>query len=662
MWPARTLKLQASSLDDSLTSSPGPPPHLSPVSLRLSGNAGNERVTAPSPVQRAKPVWRGGTENRARFKVSSLFLRFSLLPPPPPLQSRVTWATSSSDLEHDPSLSRGLTRSPTPSAFLWIEDPEQLPSRQLKAKVDRLEELLRTLGSSSQPSSSLSLPSPPPTAIPPTSRPSPTPSLVVPPIRASHSRASSAPAAVDASVVVPRPVNRARQLAQRILTRLVFAGEDVPQISIPNFDPTFLAAQLSRIEEQYAATVPFFAHPTPSALHAVISAEEYDRCVRAVLPTTQQAQLTLNAFFVLVNPFLGLIHPPTFLAQCEEFWHSGSMPEGAWLATYFLACGNGLSAMSDEIGNGVVPVGEAKEFLVRTWNDAGRRVLAANNFVPKPTIEGIRALHLLLQWWCVDGGRYFEASLSITATIAGAVAELGLNRDPEEDDSNMDPAEHQTRRRIYWATYCHDAMIRGAVGHPWSPYSEEEITVRFPVDDAAASDIPTPLYSAAILNARITKLTTRIKPLTKEEVSSVLDELEALDEPYAKDVLRFAMVRWGYVRLQRFAAKAGVTDGGRQDELSAIYFGALTSPCFSSPSLSDCSLTRRGASQLDGRNGFGTRRSIERHPPQNALSRRFCCCRPCGYVYILSFSSRRYLNLLLLQVLRSPSPSTTRPR
>jgi hypothetical protein len=242
---------------------------------------------------------------------------------------------------------------------------------------------------------------------------------------------------------------------------------------------------------------------------------------------------------------------------------------------------------------------QAKELLARTWMDAGRRVLAANEFVQKPTLEGLRALHLLLQWWSSEGGRYLEASLSITSSIVSAVVDLGLHQDPEELDQLMDPLEMDLRRRVFWATYTYDTMVRGAIGHPWSAFDEDDISCKFPqgaspsrsvpllsfeahrttsADNATSSSIPAPLYSASILNARITKLTSRIKPITREEVTVVLDELEALDEPHSHDILRFAMVRWGYVRLQRFASKAGVTDGGRQDQLAALYFGSFRLP------------------------------------------------------------------------------------
>mgnify|MGYP006876455717 CR=1 FL=1 len=120
--------------------------------------------------------------------------------------------------------------------------------------------------------------------------------------------------------------------------------------------------------------------PHPAALYVPISAEEYRREVEGALPTLAQAQLTLTAYFALSNNFLRLIHPPTFLAQCDHYWRTGQTPEPNWLATYLIVCAYGLLAAPDtpDTANPMLPTGPGKEMLARTWFDAARRVLAAN--------------------------------------------------------------------------------------------------------------------------------------------------------------------------------------------------------------------------------------------------------------------------------------------
>ncbi|GAA5984346.1 hypothetical protein JCM11641_006191 [Rhodosporidiobolus odoratus] len=466
-------------------------------------------------------------------------------------------------------LTRGDGESCSFQSFIWINNPDDLPSRQLKTKIDRLEEILK------------SLQSPPVTELPASpslgSLPSP-PLSAVPPLK--HERAHSAPCILPAPPA--RPFNCPRSQAARALTRAILSRDDVPFLDVPGLSSLQLSAQLRHIEDQHGAHFPFFHYPNPSSLHAVISAEEYEQCVTAVLPTPQQAQLAISAFFSFANPFLQLVHPGTFLAQCDIFWRTGTIPEPHWLATYLMACGGGLIAAPDG-GNGgvlgILPSGEAKELLARTWMDGARRVLAANNFMLHPTVEGIRALLILVQWWCGEGGRHLEQSLTIVSSIVAAIFDLQLNRDPDEVLPYLSPIEADLRRRLFWATYTFEAMIRPLLSNAPQAFDENDISTRFPDDDTAisggaGSDIPTPLYSAAALNFRVNKILTRVKPPSSDDISRMLDELQALDESSAHDLLRSAMIRWGYIRLQRFANKLGITTH-EHDELGSRYFVEL---------------------------------------------------------------------------------------
>lgn len=139
--------------------------------------------------------------------------------------------------------------------------------------------------------------------------------------------------------------------------------------------------QLRRDELDHPSRHPIFDAPHPAALHARVSEEEYQHHVEHVLPSVAQAQLALTSYFTLSNGFLRLIHPPTFLAQCEVYWSTGFTADGNWVATYLLVCGYGLLAApdgDDRVRRQLLPHGLEKEPLARTWFEAARQVLAVN--------------------------------------------------------------------------------------------------------------------------------------------------------------------------------------------------------------------------------------------------------------------------------------------
>lgn len=438
------------------------------------------------------------------------------------------------------------------------------------------------------------------TAGPPLAAPSPALAPAPSPAPCERPRASSAPVPGGLPTSQPSAAfgDVARDRAVDTLTRRILGGNDVPELGSLGLDSVSLSAtvspfarhpgfrrltflrQLRRIEHEEAPNppLPFYAMPTPASLHASVSPEEYERTVAAVMPTLAQAQLCLSAFFALANPLFRLVHAPTFLAECDTFWRTRAMPEPAWLGTYLVASGLGLMLSPDTgaANQHVVPSGPAKELLARTWVDAGRRVLA-NDALVQPTVESTRTFCLLLMWWMVEGGRYLEASLALSANIVSGLFDLQLNRDPSEVAPHLSPVEANLRRRLFWTLYAFESIARPMLGKSWQPFDESEISVEFPADwvagEADAADsLPAAHAQAGVLNFRISKALTTRKGTSQEEVAQILDELDQFLEVHGDDAFVAAAARYSYQRLHRFAARAGFTTDV-QDRHAAKHLG-----------------------------------------------------------------------------------------
>lgn len=273
------------------------------------------------------------------------------------------------------------TISDTP---IYSENLDDLPSRQLKRKVDRLEALLRGLAG---------LPPPPEPAklTPPTTCSLPVPDS--PPL-AVPQRPSSAPGSVE-TVVPPSPTmdERARSEACKALIRAFLSDEHVLDEPVLGIDPSALSAQLRAVGTCHLTAFPAHRVPNPASLHDTLSADDYRQTVEAVLPTRAQAEVALEAYLASGNSVLRLLNPQTFLQQCEAYWTTGRVPEPNWLATYLIACASGLFGL-DRLGEAsqeALPTGAPQELLARTWADAGRRVLSANSEsrASSPACEGL---------------------------------------------------------------------------------------------------------------------------------------------------------------------------------------------------------------------------------------------------------------------------------
>ncbi|GAA5981632.1 hypothetical protein JCM10908_004546 [Rhodotorula pacifica] len=460
----------------------------------------------------------------------------------------------------DGCLHRGEGDACSFQALIWIDNIDDLPSRQLKRKVDRLEALLNLLQTATKEAPR----APPPP--PPIEAPAPVRAASAPPITSTE----------EGFRVLPAPF-RARVQDCDSLVRILLSDTEILSLSSLNIDAKSLAAQLRRDEQEHEPGLAILHAPHPSALYVPISAEEYHRDVEGVLPTLAQAQLTLTAYFSLSNGFLRLIHPATFLAQCDQYWRTRETPEPNWLATYLIVCAYGLLAApdADNSAHSMLPVGPGKEMLARTWFDAARRVLAANNFMTKQSVEGLRAFALLVQWWMSEGARYAEAALSVSVAVVSSAFDLQLNRDPTEIDPSLPPHLAEIRRRIFWTIYVFEAMVRPMLGKFWRPFDEDDITVRMPGMDEPGS--PTAYYQAASLNSKVSTLMTRPKVATPTVVSTLFDDLEIFLDANGANPLAIAMARFSYYRLHRFATLSGMSTDQREANATRVFESLLDS-------------------------------------------------------------------------------------
>lgn len=458
----------------------------------------------------------------------------------------------------DGCLHRGEGDSCSFQALIWIDNIDDLPSRQLKRKVDRLESLLNSL----QTAATEVLPEP-----------------TVPVEAPASVRAVSAPPA-PFSDELPRavpPIFRARTQDCDALVRILLSDTEILTLSSLELDHKALAAELRRDEHEHESGPAIMSAPHPAALYVPVSAEEYRREVEGVLPTLAQAQLTLTAYFALSNNFLRLIHPPTFLAQCDHYWRTGQTPDQNWLATYLIVCAYGLLAAPDaqDTANPMLPTGPGKEMLARTWFDAARRVLAANSFVTKHSVEGLRAFALLIQWWMSEGARYAEPALNVSVAVVSSAFDLQLNRDPSDVDPSLPEHEAEIRRRVFWTIYVFEAMVRPMLGRFWHPFDEGDIAVRMP--GAAEPGSPAAYYQAASLNSRVSKLITRPKGATSSAVFALFDDLERFLDANQQNPLAVAMARFSYYRLHRFASALEMTTHHQKINAAAVFAALLDS-------------------------------------------------------------------------------------
>ncbi|GEM07332.1 fungal specific transcription factor [Rhodotorula toruloides] len=470
-------------------------------------------------------------------------------------------------------LSKGEPESCSFQALIWIENLDDLPSRQLKRKVDRLEALLRGLANTPGLPGAHTIP-PPPTACSLPVPASPPPSV--------PQRPSSAPGSVE-TAMPPSPTmdERARSEACKALVRAFLSDEYVLDEPLLGIDPVALSAQLRAVGTCHLTAFPAHRIPTPASLHDTLSADDYRQTVQAVLPTRAQAYVALEAYLADGNSVLRLLNPPTFLRQCETFWATGRVPEANWLATYLIACASGLYGLdrSSEAGQDALPTGAPQELLARTWADAGRRVLSANKFLVKPTVEGIRAFSLLLPWWSAEGCRYFEEALTVSASVVASAYELNLHRDPDEVAAHLSPAEKNDRRRIFWTLYVFESMARPVLGKTYLPFDEDAITARYPDEPVegetpSSPSSPNVIFTAAALNARVSRLMVRRQAVSRDDVLHALDELDSFIGRYEDRPLATAMSRYSYNRLYRFAARIGLSNR-EQDVAAAKHFRDL---------------------------------------------------------------------------------------
>ncbi|GAA5861856.1 hypothetical protein JCM1840_006856 [Sporobolomyces johnsonii] len=427
---------------------------------------------------------------------------------------------------------------------MWVDNPDDLPSRQLKIKLDRLEALVTALRAR---------------PIPP---PSPTPS----PITFEQPTTLFFPEVEPSPLAVPSPsLARARDT----LCRALFVNADLRRVELAGEDTMLLEAKLRRIDEEDRRAT----HCSPSYL-------------TSALPTPAQAYFAVSVYFAVVNSSFRLVHAPSFVRDCHEFWSNCTIPSQTWIATYFAVCAAGLrAALEDEITlrQSGLKTEELSLLAGRCW-DESRRVLESEGFPLQATLEGVRACAVLVFAGLHGDAQSLAKAAALSSLAASAAYDLELHRDPYELAPNLSPLEAEMRRRVFWALYTFEAITVSLLGNPGFAFDDSDVSARHPLylpdetylslgfpalkgmgtaSGASGAPSSTAIFSVASASRRIFALSKSTKAPGRDDIAKLLVELDALGSSVDSNPLAAALFHFSCMRMHALAVELGVADTAR---------------------------------------------------------------------------------------------------
>ncbi|GAA5919563.1 hypothetical protein JCM1841_001016 [Sporobolomyces salmonicolor] len=437
---------------------------------------------------------------------------------------------------------------------MWVDNAEDLPSRQLKAKLDRLETLVNTLHT----------------------RPIPTPSPTPSPITFEQPTTLFFPEVEPDPIDVPSPsLARARDA----MCRALFVNVDLRRVELAGADKMLLEAKLRCIDEDCRAT----QYPPSYTTSA--------------LPTPAQAYFAVSVYFAVVNSSFRLVHAPTFVRDCHEFWSNSTIPSNTWIATYLAVCAAGLQAAVETkmtLRHSELKTEELSLLAGKCW-DESRRVLENEGFPLQATHESILACAILVFASLQGDAQSFAKAAALSTLAASAAYDLELHRDPYELAPNLSPLEIEMRRRTFWAFYTFEAITVPLLGNPGFAFDESDISVRHPLylpDETYLSlgfpDLKglgvasgpcgaissTAIFSFASANRRIFALSKSTKAPGRDDIANLWGELYALESSTGSNPLAAALFHFSCVRLRALVVELDVVDTAR-DELAVDHLGTL---------------------------------------------------------------------------------------
>ncbi|GAA6012248.1 hypothetical protein JCM11491_007071 [Sporobolomyces phaffii] len=472
---------------------------------------------------------------------------------------------------------RGDPESCSYQSLIWIDNVEDLPSRQLRRKLDALEALLQSL-----PKPTVISPSPPRRS--PIQLPVQLPPASPPPEFANNSVSTSLASARDSlarSLFVNGTLNRTILPEGINIDELDFDVSLTRFIGFPGLVLALILSlyQLRTIDNNFLLTTARLPPATPTTL-----------------PSPPQAHLAICFFSSTINPTFRLVYEPIFFRQCQDFWASGMVPSPAWLALYLAVCSSGFKVILGDkeatLQSGLLE-DEIAQLAEKCWSEA-RDTLELEGFPLSSSVESIQvAVTLALSSLYGDSSNISRAS-SLLSLAAAAALDLGLGVDPREGLANATPLDVEMRRRTFWALYACEAMFDLIIGKAPSELCTANPSVRRPlflsndcflvsghlspigVDATTKPIIISPTSSLFTVSALAVKASRVSKARGGEtELVRLLEELNSFDGAFRSSPTADAMFRAAFVRLHQASKELNLSNGDR-DAVAAKHLDALS--------------------------------------------------------------------------------------
>ncbi|GAA5963116.1 hypothetical protein JCM3765_001775 [Sporobolomyces pararoseus] len=441
-------------------------------------------------------------------------------------------------------------------SLIWIQNVEDLPSRQLRRKLDALEALLRAL---------------PKHACPVASPPKQSPIQLPIPL----------PLASPPSEFATNSVSASLSSCRDSLARSLFFNGNLSNMHLPEgVNLANLDFELRQIDNNHLLTTARIPPVTPTPL-----------------PSPPQAHLAICFFSSTVNPTFRLIYEPIFFRECQEFWASGMVPSPTWLSLYLAVCASGFKVVlgdKEALNQSGMMEDEVAQFAEKCWSES-RDILEGEGFPLSNSLDSIQvALTLALSTLYGDSSNIARTS-SLVRLAANAALDMGLDVDPRDGPASATPLEVEMRRRTFWALYTCEAMLELITGTTPSTFASTNPSARRPLflsnDCYLASGNLSPigveattrpmvspptsaLITVATLSIRVSRLLTSRGTDLETEVVQLMDEMDSYDGAFHSSQVAETMFRATFVRLSQAATELNLSNRER-DATAARHLDTL---------------------------------------------------------------------------------------
>ena len=167
------------------------------------------------------------------------------------------------------------------------------------------------------------------------------------------------------------------------------------------------------------------------------------------LPNLTTSRMLVDFHLEQLAWYHNTVHVPTFMACCEDFWHSGAMPDPQWLPLYLSVLASSMwsivnSSSYNESG-GISPESCQASFELATTE------IFQTDPLGRHTIYSVQAVCI-----CAMVGNVLDSSDKMTVLVNAAIRIaqcLGLHRIPDEPERSIDwptTVHQEVGRRIWW--------------------------------------------------------------------------------------------------------------------------------------------------------------------------------------------------------------------